>query len=400
MNNEIFNIAQKYQDEFAKLRQHFHKNPELSFKEFKTSDKVAELLEGWGYTVKRGYAGTGLVGQLKKGNGDKKLGIRADMDALPIKELNDFEHKSQNEGVMHGCGHDGHTTMLLCAAKILAEDVDFNGTLNLIFQPAEEVNIARSGGALMVKDGVFEDFPCDSIFAAHNGPGIPVGTVAIRKGNVMASADSATIKFIGDGGHAAMPHLNIDPVVAASSFVVAAQSIVARNINPLRAAVVSVSVVQAGHMVNVIPDEATVRISVRCFDDDVRETLKKRITDLATKQAESYGCKAEVDYELAYPVCRNADEETELAIKVAKELLGEDKVLDDPEPHTGSEDFAFMLQERPGCYFFMGNGAPDQKDKANTSNTMPLHNPRFDFNDQNISIGGAYWALLAKRFLV
>lgn len=393
--HQVLSLAKQYEEEFTRLRRHFHQHPELSFEEHETSKKVAELLKEWGYQVKTGYSGTGIVAQLKKGSGTKRLGIRADMDALPIDEQNDFEYVSQNPGVMHACGHDGHTTMLLCAAKLLAKDVDFSGTLNLIFQPAEEFGGADSGAAKMVKEGLFKDYPCDALFGTHNWPDLPQGKIGICVGGAMASADQVKIRMIGKGGHAAMPHLAKDPMVAAASFIMSVQSIVARNINPLRTAVATVSVIHGGEAQNIIPNEVNLVMSVRALDEESRDILQERIETLAKEQAASYGVRAEVDYERSVPVLINNAEETNFAQQVAAELLGEDNapVI---EPITASEDFSFMLQQVPGCFVFIGNG----EDSPAASCSQSLHNPGYNFNDKNIPLGAAYWALLAQKFLV
>ncbi len=344
--------------EAIELRHHIHQHPELAFEERATSDLVAERLAAWGYEVHRGLAGTGVVGRLRHGSGPKCLGIRADMDALPIVEATGLPYASRHHGKMHACGHDGHTATLLAAARHLAQTRRFNGTLHLIFQPAEE---GGGGAKRMVDEGLFQKFPCDAVFALHNAPGQPVGTLALRSGPTLASADRVVITIKGRGGHAAMPHYSADPIVAGSSIVMALQSIVARNVDPLQPAVVTVGMFQAGTVNNVIPGTATLELSVRALDREVRKTLRQRITDIATAHAAGLGCAAEVDYQEGYPVLVNTEAETAFAARVAAELLGPERVWLDKPAVMGSEDFAFMLEHRPGCYLFLGNGDGAQR---------------------------------------
>ena len=382
--------------EFVALRRDIHRHPELGFEEFRTSDLVAERLARWGYAVERGLGGTGVVGQLRRGCGPKRLGLRADMDALPIVEATGLPHASCHHGVMHACGHDGHTAMLLAAAHHLATQGDFAGTLNLIFQPAEE----GQGGALrMMEDGLFAKYPCDAIFAMHNMPGHPQGKLLLRDGAAMASSDHVTITLEGSGGHGAMPHCAADPVVAGAAIVMGLQSIVARNIDPLHTAVITVGAFQAGDANNVIPQMATLKLSVRALDRGVRDTLERRITELADLQARSYGVRATVDYQRSYPVLVNTADETNFARGVATELVGADQVELNARPLTGSEDFAFMLEQVPGSYLLIGNG--DGSDDATNGGhgACMVHNPNYDFNDHNLPIGAAFWVLLAQRYL-
>jgi hippurate hydrolase len=374
--------------EMIALRQRIHQHPELAFEERLTSDLVAERLAAWGYAVHRGLGRTGVVGTLRSGHGTKAIGLRADMDALPITETTGLPYASRHPGRMHACGHDGHAATLLAAARVLAQTRAFSGTLHLIFQPAEE----GPGGALrMIDDGLFERFPCDAVFALHNAPGQPLGTLSFRSGPTLASADRAVITLRGQGGHGAMPHQAQDPIVAGASLVMALQSIVARNVDPLQSAVVTVGMFQAGTANNVIPGSATLDLSVRALDRGVRELLRRRIHELAQAQAASLGVTAEVAYEDGYPVLVNAPEETAFAQQVAVELLGPERVLVDKPPVMGSEDFAFMLERRPGCYFFLGNGDGE--------GSCMVHNPGYDFNDAAMETGAAFWALLVERFL-
>jgi hippurate hydrolase len=375
-------------DELVSLRHAIHERPEIAHKEVGTARLVAEKLNAWGYTVTEGVGGTGVVGTLKTGSGSRSIGVRADMDGLPITEQTGLPYASRNEGVMHACGHDGHTTILLGAAKHLAATRNFSGTVNLIFQPAEEGGI-DCGAKRMLADGLFDRFPCDAIFGLHNHPGLPARTFRMHAGPFMSASDRVTIVVKGVGGHAARPHQTVDPIVAASSIVMALQTIVARNVDPTKTAVVTVGTLHGGKAMNVIADEVTLGLSVRSFDPDVRELLQRRLEELAEAQAASYGATAEVDYQLGHPVLVNSESETALAREVAEELVGADNVAD-IDPITGSEDFAYMLQQRPGCFIRIGNGA---------GKVPLLHTARYDFNDENLTVGAAYWTRLVERFL-
>jgi hippurate hydrolase len=374
--------------EMIGLRRQIHQNPELAFEEHATAELVAQRLREWGYEVHTGIGGTGVVGQLRCGDGSKRIGLRADMDALPILEKTGLAWASRNIGKMHACGHDGHTAILLAAAKHMAQTRAFNGTLNLIFQPAEE---GGGGAKRMMEAGLFSRFPCDAVFGLHNRPGLPLGQLSFRAGATMASADACTIVLQGVGGHGAYPHRTADPVVCGASIVMALQSVVARNVNPLETAVVTVGAFVAGEARNVIPESAELRLSIRSLDREVRVLLKRRITALVRAQAESFGLKADIHYEDGYPVLVNTAAETEFAAGVGLELVGASQVVRDMPPATGSEDFAFMLEDVPGCYLFLGNGAGE--------GTCYVHNPGYDFNDSALGLGAAYWCLLAKRFL-
>ncbi len=392
----LLHALQARAGEFISLRRDIHQHPELAFEEHRTAALVAHKLEGWGYAVARGIGGTGVVGTLVRGQGRKRLGLRADMDALPIDEASGTAWTSQHAGVMHACGHDGHTAMLLAAARHLAEEGGFEGTLHVIFQPAEE----GGGGALrMMADGLFERYPCDAVFAMHNMPGITQGRLVLREGAAMASSDYATITLTGVGGHGAMPHRTADPIVAAASIVMALQSVVARNVDPLQAAVVTVGALHAGKANNVIPATATLALSVRALDRDVRVLLEQRIKALVAAQAQSLGVSAVVDWQQGYAVLVNAAAETAFARDVALELVGADKVTLQGTPLMASEDFAFMLEKVPGSYVLIGNGAAEDGEDGARGACM-VHHPGYDFNDRNIAIGSAYWVLLAQRFLV
>ncbi|HDR9481832.1 TPA: amidohydrolase [Burkholderia aenigmatica] len=377
-------------DDLRKLRYTLHCCPELAFEEVQTAEIVATRLKEYGYTVATGIAGTGVVGTLRLGSGKRRIGIRADIDALPIDERNTFDHKSRHPGRMHACGHDGHTAMLLGAARHLAQRRRFDGTVHLIFQPAEERGF-DSGARRMVEQGLFTRFPCDAVFAMHNHPGAPAGTFMFRTGPFMAAGDRVFVKIIGKGGHAARPHLANDPIVAAGSIVMALQTIVSRNVDPTQSAVVTIGKIAGGSAPNVIPGEVELSISVRSFDADVRRMLKERITALVHAQADSYGLGAVVDYVEGYPVVTNSAAETELAIKVAKELVGDAQVTEQMAPLMGSEDFAYMLQACPGSFLRIGNGPTDG---GNT-----LHSATYDFNDENLVVGSAFWSRLVERYL-
>jgi len=379
-------------DEFIAVRHDIHRHPEMGYKEYRTSDLVAEQLSAWGYQVTRGLGGTGVVGQLKKGTAPKSIGIRADMDALPIEEATGLPYASCKVGIMHACGHDGHTAMLLAAAKHIAEQGVFSGTVNLIFQPAEE---GLGGAKKMMEDGLFQQFPCQAIFAMHNMPGQPQGHLVLRDGSAMASSDYVTITLHGKGGHGAMPHLAADPVVAGSAIVLGLQSIVARNVDPQHMAIITVDAFQAGVANNVIPQTATLRLSVRSLDRDVRMLLEQRITELVHAQAQSYGVTADIDYQRGYPVLVNHPAETEFARTVAEELVGPARVVRQGPALTGSEDFAFMLEAVPGSYVLIGNG----QGPGDGHGACMVHNPGYDFNDKNVAVGAAFWSLLVERFL-
>jgi hippurate hydrolase len=385
---------------FVALRHDLHRHPELGLQEFRTSELLANELQSWGYSVTRGLATTGLVAQLRRGSGSKRLGLRADMDALPIQEVNAFEHCSVHAGVMHACGHDGHSAMLMAAAQYIAQEVEFSGTLNLIFQPAEE----HPGGAkIMIEEGLFKRFPCDAIFAAHNMPGVPAGQLVFIEGPAMASSDDVTITLTGVGGHGAMPHRAQDPIVAAAAIVMTLQTIVSRNVDPQHTAVITVGSLIAGKANNVIPASARLELSVRSLDREVRDLLQARITTLVTAQAQSLGVQAHIDYKRDYPVLVNTPAETELARQVGTELLGAERVTRQGRPLTGSEDFAFMLEHCPGSYFMIGNGTGvgvgEGTGDSAAAHACMVHNPGYDFNDDILPVGAAFWALLTQRFL-
>ncbi|GAA5647622.1 M20 aminoacylase family protein [Vibrio proteolyticus] len=379
---------------FTRWRQDIHQHPELGFEEQRTAALVAAKLREWGLDeVHTGIAKTGVVGVLKGCTPSARaIGLRADMDALPMQEMNHFGHASQHPGKMHGCGHDGHTTMLLAAAWYLSQHRDFSGTVHFIFQPAEE---GQAGADAMIKDGLFERFPCDRVYGMHNMPGIPAGHIWLREGPMMASSDRFVIDIRGKGGHAAMPQFSVDPTLALSNIILSAQSIVGRNISPLDAAVVSFTDVHAGSGThNVIPDTASLKGCIRAFDDSVRQLAVEKLGHIVQTAAAVYG--AEATFTIlpgSYPATVNHAQPTQLAADVAKALVGEENVDDHCVPLSGSEDFSFMLQKVPGCYLFLGNGEEGQK------GGVCVHNPGYDFNDAIIPTGASLFVELVKREL-
>ncbi len=385
-------------------RRAIHRNPELGFEEHDTAQLVAEQLRLLGYEVTPGIAVTGVVGTLRWGDHAHapRLGIRADMDALPVDECTGLPWASQRPGRMHACGHDGHTAMLLGAARTIATSVRKGaagsaGTLHLIFQPAEELG-GGGGARRMMSEGLFERFPCDALFALHNYPGMPVGHVYLRQGPFLASSDKVLIRFHGKGGHSAMPHLANDPSLPAAATVLALQSIVARNIDPVSdMAVITVGRLQAGRFYNVIAETAELELSVRSLSPPVRDTVHERIAAIAQGQASAFGLRVEIEAERGYPVLVNSAAEAALAARVASALLGADHVHADAAPVPGSEDFAFMLQQVPGCYLMIGNG---DNGHANGVPAGPcnVHNPHFDFNDACLPIGASLWVRLVETF--
>jgi hippurate hydrolase len=368
-------------------RQHIHQHPELSYEEVETAALVARNLEEWGWDVTRKVGGHGVVGVMRQGSGTRSIALRADMDALPITELTGKPYASQVPGVMHACGHDGHTTMLLGAAQHLAKTRNFNGTVTLVFQPAEEPG-KDSGALRMIQDGLFERFPCDAIFGLHNHPGVAAGTFGFNTGPFMSASDAATITIRGKGGHAARPHLTVDPILIAGSLVMALQSVVARNIDPTQTAVVSIGALNAGHTHNVIPESATMQLSIRSFDRAVRDRLEQRIRTLVTSHVEGYGGEVDIQYTRGYPVLVNTEAETAFAQEVAQELVGSERVIANFPRVTGSEDFAYFLEKKPGCFLRLGNG-----------DGAFVHNGHYDFNDEILTSGAAYWTRLVERYL-
>lgn len=379
-----------FEEELREIRHQIHENPELGLQEFKTSALVAEKLRQWGYEVEQGLATTGVVATLKVGDGEKSIGLRADMDALPIYENSGKPWASKHPGLMHACGHDGHTTILLGAARYFAETRRFNGTLRLIFQPAEEM---INGGEIMVKEGLFDRFPCDVIFGMHNMPGLPVGKFFFQPGALMASMDQFHITVRGCGGHGAIPHKAIDPVLVAAHITTALQSIVSCNVDPLEAAVITVGSIVAGEAANVIPDSAEMKISVRSLSRDTRQLLLTRIPALAQAQAASFGATAEVTHVNGTPVLVNDEEMARFAWQVACKTFGEDRAEFGIKPLMGSEDFSFMLEAQPkGGFLLFGNGDVGE-------GSCMVHNPGYDFNDASLVPASSYWGALVEAWL-
>ena len=385
---ELLDRIRERQQALTAWRHHIHAHPELAYEEKATSDFVAEKLEGFGLEVHRGLGVTGVVGTLRAGNSDRAIGLRADMDALPIRELNEFEHRSRHEGCMHACGHDGHTTMLLGAAEHLAADPDFDGVVHFIFQPAEE---GRAGAKAMIEDGLFERFPVESVYGMHNWPGLPVGEFAVRVGPQMAASDKFEITVRGRGGHAAMPHQTIDPVVTAAHIITALQSLASRNTEPTDSVVVSVTVLRGGETFNVIPDEVVLKGTARTLTPESRDRIERDIARVAAGVAEGFGARAETTYYRTYPPTVNTPDEAEIAARAAAAVAGAGNVHRDLPPTMGGEDFAFMLEEKPGCYLWLGNGPGE--------GGCMLHNARYDFNDEALPIGVAYWVSLVGELL-
>lgn len=370
------------------LRHDLHAHPELAFEERRTSDVVAQWLEAAGVEVHRGLAGTGVVGVLRAGTSTRAIGLRADMDALPVQEQNTFPHHSRHAGKMHACGHDGHTAMLLAAAEHLAQTRDFDGTVYFIFQPAEE---GEGGARAMIEEGLFTRFPMDAVFGMHNWPGLPVGQFAVHAGPAMAGTDQFDIVMRGHGAHAAMPHQGLDPVLAGAALVQAVQSIVSRNTDPTDAAVVSVTRFHAGEAYNVIPPEATLGGTVRSFRPEVQGKVEAALERLASGIAAAHGMQAAVTYRRGYPPTINSLREAELCRGIAAGLVGAANVRTDLPPSMGAEDFAYMLREKPGCYVWVGNGPGE--------GGCTLHNPRYDFNDTVLPVGASYWVRVTEHLL-
>lgn len=364
---------------------HMHQHPELSMKEEETAQYIADLVRSWGYDVETGVGKHGIVASLKAGNSNKAIGLRADFDALPIQEDNDLPYKSKVAGVSHLCGHDGHTAMLLAAGKYLAETKNFNGTVRLIFQPGEET---MEGGPAMIADGLFERFPVDGVFGMHNMPGLKLGELYFTDGEVMAAVDNWEIELIGKGSHGAMPELGIDPVVAGSSLVMALQSIVSRNVAPANSAVITVGAFLAGSAGNVVAQTAILRLSIRTKTPQDRKLVLDQVRSLTKHQAEGFGCTHEIREGIPGAVLVNSEEETRQAFEIAQATFGEDQAHFPGPTFLGSEDFAFMLQKRPGSYCFLGNG-----------DTPMVHHPQFTFNKELLTTGATYWAALTEGYL-
>lgn len=392
----LIDPIQKFQQEIQAIRRDIHAHPELCFEEFRTADLVAKKLEEWGVPVIWGLAGTGVVGVIQRGNSTRAIGLRADMDALPMQEINQFEHTSKHIGKMHACGHDGHTAMLLGAARYLAHDADFDGTVFLIFQPAEE---GGGGARRMIEDGLFDQCPMDAVFGMHNWPGIAAGNFAVKTGGMMASSNEFEVTVRGKGAHAAQPQKGIDPVMIAVQIAQSWQTIVSRNVNPLEPAVLSLTQIHSGSATNVIPDDASLIGTVRTFSTEVLDLIETRMEKIARATAEAFDAQIDFVFKRNYPPLINHEQETQLAIQVMRDLVGEQRVDTQVEATMGAEDFAYMLQAKPGCYVFLGNGDGDHRSAGHGLGPCNLHNPSYDFNDDLLPIGAAYWVALAQTYL-
>ena len=382
----------------AALRRDIHAHPELCFEEVRTADLVAAKLTQWGIPLHRGMGKTGVVGIVHGRDGGacgRGVGLRADMDALPMQEFNTFAHASQAPGKMHACGHDGHTAMLLAAAQYLASHRDFDGTVYLIFQPAEE---GGGGARVMMDDGLFTRFPMEAVFGMHNWPGMPAGTMAVSAGPVMASTSEFKITIRGKGSHAAMPHMGIDPVPIACQVVQGFQSIVSRNKKPLDAGVISVTMIHAGEATNVVPDACELQGTVRTFTTELLDLIERRMRQVAEHTCAAHEARCEFEFARNYPPTVNSPAEAAFARQVMVDILGEDKVLAQ-EPTLGGEDFAYMLQAKPGAYCFIANGEGGHRDAGHGAGPCTLHNPSYDFNDALIPLGATYWVRLAQAWL-
>jgi amidohydrolase len=389
MKNDALEMLRLHHAELVHIRRDIHANPELGFEEARTSQLVADKLAGWGIEVHRGLAKTGVVGVIRGRKDSKRaIGLRADMDCLPMQETGAVPHKSRHPGRMHACGHDGHTTMLLGAARYLAQTRNFEGTAVLIFQPAEE---SGGGGRVMVEEGLFERFPCEAVYAIHNWPGLPVGKIAVRPGPMMAATDEIRLRIRGRGGHAALPHLAVDPVVIAAHVITALQTVASRNANPVDAVVVSICSMQTSQVgaTNVIPAQVELLGTVRSFTPEMRELAERRVREIADAVALGLGGGAEIEYRRGYPATVNSEAEARFAALVGEKVFGRGNVVTDGEPTMGGEDFAYMLQACPGAYVFLGQGG--------AQGGCFLHNPAYDFNDEVIPLGAGYLAALVEE---
>lgn len=385
MNDEVLNKIKNFSDEMKSWMNSMHSNPELALEETETAKLLAEKLKSWGYDVAEGIGKTGLVASLSVGDGKKTIGLRADFDALPIQEINDLSYKSKNEGKAHLCGHDAHSTMLLGAAKYLAENKNFNGTVRLIFQPAEET---MQGAPAMIADGLFERFPVDAVYGMHNMPGLALGKFHFREGETMAAVDNWEIELTGKGSHGSMPELSIDPLVCGASLVMALQTIVSRNISPWHNTVVNVGAFQSGIAGNAVPQTATLRLSIRNMKPEDRKLVLDKVRSITKAQAESFNCAFEIREGIPGTVLVNTPENTQWASSIAKKTFGEENVIDGTHPYMGSEDFAFMLEQRNGTYCLLGNG-----------DTFMVHHPEYVFNQDLLPLGARYWVALVEDYL-
>ena len=385
-----------FQEELVNIRRDIHAHPELCFAEYRTSQVVSRKLKEWGIPTLEGLAETGVVGIIKKGSSEKAIGLRADMDALPMQEINDFPHKSTYPGKMHACGHDGHTAILLGAAYYLAHHADFDGTVYLIFQPAEE---GGGGARRMIAEGLFEKCPMDAVYGLHNWPGLPAGSFGVREGALMASSNEFHVTVRGKGAHAAQPQKGIDPVMVAVQIAQSWQTIVSRNVNPIDPAVLSLTQIHSGSATNVIPDDAQMIGTVRTFSNATLDLIESRMKAIAEHTAHAFDAELDFEFKRNYPPLINHAKETQFAISVMRDVVGADMVNTAVEATMGAEDFAYMLQSKPGCYVFLGNGEGDHRTQGHGLGPCNLHNPSYDFNDDLLPIGANFWVQLVQRYL-
>ena len=387
----VLNSINQMLDEMKSWRQDLHKIPEIGLEEYETSKYIKNKLKKFNINFKEGYSNTGLVAWIKgnKGNSNKSIGLRADFDALPMPEKNNFDHKSTNDGMMHACGHDGHTSMLLGAAKYISENNDFDGTVYFIFQPGEE---GFAGGKKMIEDGLFNDFNIDEVYALHNWPELPLGSFGVNSGAMMAAVDEFDIIIKGKGGHAAMPHLGIDPIIVASQIVTTIQTVISRSTDPVDKALISITKIHGGTAHNVIDDEVKLSGTIRTFKPETRSFIEKRIEEIANGIAKAHGAGANIEFDLInkYPATINSKKESEFAARIAKQMVGEENVNTDIDPSMGGEDFSYLLNKKPGSYLYIGQG--DENHKAH------LHTTKYDFNDNLLPIGVNYWVNLVKEY--
>ncbi|MEY2699813.1 MAG: hypothetical protein RIQ52_568 [Pseudomonadota bacterium] len=392
---DMMAVLASWHEEMTVIRRDLHANPELSFDEYQTAEKVAARLESWGLEVQRGLGGTGVVGILKKGSSQHAIGLRADMDALPMQEMNTFAHASQHDGKMHACGHDGHTAMLLCAARYLASHADFDGTVYFVFQPAEEFG---AGARQMMEDGLLTRFPMQAIFGLHNWPALEEGSFGVTSGPIMASSNQFHVAIRGRGAHGAMPHEGVDPVMAAVQIAQMFQTIITQNRDPLEAAVISVTQIHAGTADNVIPEDAILRGTVRTFSLEALDLVETRMREIVEMAAAAMGCSGELTFTRNYPPTINHETATAFCAGVMQALVGESRVNARVRPTMGAEDFAFYLQAIPGCYVWLGNGSGDHRLPGHGEAPCLLHNGAYDFNDAILPLGAAYWITLVQHW--
>lgn len=386
----------QFHSELQQIRRDIHAHPELCFEEKRTSELVAQKLTEWGIPILRGMGVTGVVGVIRKGNGNRAVGLRADMDALPVQEINTFPHASRHTGKMHACGHDGHVAMLLGAAHYLSEHGQFDGTVYVIFQPAEE---GGGGAKRMMDDGLFTQCPMEAVFGMHNWPGVAVGAFGVTSGPMMASSNEFEVTVKGKGAHAAQPHKGIDPIMIAVQIAQSWQTIITRNKNPLDAGVLSITQIHAGSATNIIPDEATMIGTVRTFTTGALDLIEQRMRAIAEHTAAAFDAQVDFQFNRNYPPLINHAKETAFAVEVMQSIVGAENVDAQVEPTMGAEDFAFMLQKKPGCYVFIGNGNGEHRHSGHGLGPCNLHNPSYDFNDELLPIGATYWVRLAEAYL-